>query len=143
MIESITDDTFHNCISLTSVDFPAATTIGSEAFRYCRSLTSISVPKVTLIGSCAFEGCSNLTSISLPELIAINDNGAFSGCRNLTSIYLLASSVCKLSNSNAFYQAGITNNRGSIYVHPSLVNSYKNATNWAYFANRIFPYEGE
>ena len=66
---------------------------------------------------------------------------AFRNCNKLTSIYLLASSVCTLYNSSVFYIAGITSTQGSIFVPSSLVTSYKTATNWTYFSNRIFGYD--
>jgi hypothetical protein len=48
------------------------------------------------------------------------------------------SSVCKLYNSNAFSNTCIWSQRGSIFVQASLVASYKAATNWTYFSDRIF-----
>jgi hypothetical protein len=51
---------------------------------------------------------------------------------------MLASTVCTLKNSNAFSNTGIWSNKGSIFVPSSLVASYKKATNWTFFSNRIF-----
>jgi len=52
--------------------------------------------------------------------------------------------VCTLSNINAFGSTPISNYTtstggvyGSIYVPASLVDSYKTATNWATYSNRI------
>lgn len=114
-VRTIGDDAFYNCSRLTFISFPAATTIGSSAFRYCSSLTSVSFPVATTIGSNAFYNCSRLTSI-----------------------YLTGSKLCKLSNSNAFSKTEIWSNKGSIFVPSSLVASYKKATNWVFFSNRIF-----
>ena len=128
---------FYSCTSLTSVNFPVAATIGSYAFYYCTNLTSVSFPKVTTIGSNAFAYCTSLTSVSFPAAKIISDH-AFYSCKRLTSIYLTASTICSLSASNAFSYTGIWSNKGSIYVPSSLVASYKAATNWAFFSNRIF-----
>jgi hypothetical protein len=128
---------FYYCSKLTTISFPNATTIGSNAFCYCSKLTTISFPNATTIGIYAFNNCSNLTSISFPKATTIGNN-AFYRCSKLTTIYLTNSSVCKLSNSNAFSSTGIGSDKGSIFVPASLLTSYKTATNWTYFSNRIF-----
>ena len=125
------------CSSLTSVNFPACTTIGGNALTHCASLTSVSFPACTTINNHAFTNCTSLTSVSFPACTAI-DRYAFQYCSSLTSIYLGASSVCTLSNSNAFSKTGIWSNKGSIFVPASLVSSYKTATNWTFFSNRIY-----
>ena len=134
---TIGNGAFAYCSSLTSVSFPAATTIVSYAFSNCTNLTSVSFPAVTTIGSYAFQYCTSLTSVSFPAATTIGSY-AFSSCSSLTSIYLTASKVCTLSKSNAFSKTGIWSNKGSIYVPSSLVASYKAATNWAFFSDRIF-----
>jgi hypothetical protein len=54
----------------------------------------------------------------------------------------MGSSLCSLANSMAFENTGIWSNKGSIYVPSSLVASYKAATNWVFFSNRIYSYSG-
>ena len=158
-VTTIGRNAFYSCINLTSVSFPAATTIGRDAFTYCSSLTSVNFPAVTTIGSGAFYDCIGLTSVSFPAATTISSsafyyckgltsvsfpaattigNQAFYYCRNLASIYLKNSSVCSLAGSSAFNTTSIGSNKGSIYVPSSLVASYKTATNWAYFSNRIY-----
>ena len=95
-----------------------------------------------MIASHAFVSCYNLSLASLPACTAIS-NGAFIRCSKLSTIYLAGSSVCKLQHSNAFGSTKITSTTGSIYVPLSLGWSYKNATNWTYFSNRIFSIEGD
>ena len=136
---SIGNYAFWSCSNLTSVSFPACKSIGSYAFMYCSKLTSVSFPACTSIGSSAFRNCSNLTSVSFPVCTNIG-NYAFCDCSNLASIYLGASTVCKLSNSNAFSNTSIWSTKGSIFVPASLLESYKAASNWSYFWNRIFSY---
>ena len=116
-VSNIRDCAFYNCTNLTSVSFPACINIGVSAFRSCSSLTSANFPACINIGSSAFQFCSGLSSI-----------------------YLLTSSVCTLANSNAFSGTSIWSTRGSIFVPASLVDSYKAATNWTFFSNRIFAY---
>jgi hypothetical protein len=136
---TIGNKAFDYCYNLTSVNFPVATTIGSSAFHYCYRLTSASFPVATTIGSSAFSQCSGLTSVSFPKVTTIG-NYAFECCKNLSKIYLGASTLCTLSHSNAFYSTGITSTTGSVFVPASLLASYKAATNWVYFSNRIFSY---
>jgi hypothetical protein len=131
---------FINCYALTSAIFPNCSHIGEAAFESCSSLTNISFPSCTTIERDAFAMCYNLTNFSFPKCKTI-DMWAFNACSKLESIYLGASTVCKLSHSNAFSKTGIGSNKGSIFVPSSLVASYKKASDWSYFSNRIFSYE--
>ena len=136
-VTKIGNGIFYSCTSLTSINFPVCKTIGIYAFYACTSLTSVSFPSCTTIGSYAFNYCKNLTSASFPVCTTIGSY-AFENCTSLSQIYLMASIRCTLSNSNAFSSTAIWSNKGSIFVPTSLVNSYKTATNWTFFSNRIF-----
>ena len=139
-VTSIGSYAFDHCSSLTSVSFPACQTIYNSAFYGCSSLTSVSFPQVTSIGDGAFVDCSSLTSVSFPACRTISA-GAFRSCTMLSLIYLTAESVCVLYNSSVFQDTGITATTGSIFVPASLVTSYRQATNWVYFSNRIYAKE--
>ena len=130
---------FIACSSLTKISFPNCTTIGIGTFGFCSRLTSVSFPKCTSIGNYAFAYCTSLTSVSFPKCTSIGI-GTFNYCSSLTTIFLRASKVCTLSASNAFSSTGIWSNKGYIYVPSSLYSSYKTATNWVFFSNRIFSY---
>ena len=133
---------FNGCVKLSTLDAPNCTIVGSNGFSGCKSLVTVSLPKCATLSSYAFRGCTSLTTISLPACSRISGY-AFSGCTLLSSIYLAASTVCTLSNSQAFYGTKIGSAKGSIYVPLSLGWDYKTATNWTYFSNRIFSIEGE
>ena len=130
---------FTACGGLTSANFPACTSIGNNAFYACGGLTSVSFPVCTSIANSAFGYCSKLTSVSFPVCKSIGSY-AFWYCSNLASIYLGASTVCALSNSNAFSGTSIWSTKGSIFVPASLLASYKAASHWSYFSNRMFSY---
>lgn len=131
---------FSGCKSLTTLDLPSCTYIGGYAFQGCSKLSTLSLPLCRQIFSSTFQSCSALTTVSLPEVNMIGST-AFGSCKNLKTFYLAGSTLCTISGSNVFTGAGITSTSGSIYVNASLVDSYKSATNWAYFSNVIYPIE--
>ena len=131
---------FSSCSALTTVDLPECTYLGGRAFQYCTKLNTISLPLCRQIYSSTFQSCSALKTISLPAATLIGST-AFGNCINLSTFYLAGSSVCALSGSNAFTSTKITSTSGSIFVNASLVDSYKAATNWAYFSNVIYAIE--
>ena len=81
--KNITNAGFKDCTSLTSIDFPLVTNIGS--FEGCTSLTSVNFPLVTSIGQFAFRNCTSLTSVNFP-LVANILSYSFEGCTSLTSV---------------------------------------------------------
>jgi hypothetical protein len=85
--ETIGDNAFYECDSLESVNLPAATSIGIGAFNGCTSLESVTLPAVTSIGARAFRDCTSLESVDLPVATYIG-NDAFNGCTSLDSVDL-------------------------------------------------------
>ncbi len=97
---SVMYHTFASCSGLTSVSFPALTTISGSAamsntFAFCGGLTSVSFPVLTTISITAalnytFQSCSGLTSVSFPALTTISGSAAmsntFASCSGLTSV---------------------------------------------------------
>ena len=140
-IEKLGDEeTFRNIVERTITEFEdnEIEVIGIYAFRSCSALTSVSLPAVTRIGDYAFYSCSKLTSVSLPAATSIG-NFAFESCSALTTLYIGTESdtVCTLSSTNA-----IPSSVTDIYVPEALVESYKTATNWSSFADKIKAYTG-
>lgn len=134
---------FDNSYSLSTMSFPVCEAVGHSAFNNCISLESASFPACSTIGANAFAGCTNMTNASFPVCASIGAS-AFYKCFTMTSLYLLGSTVATLAASNAFnstpfmgYVSSTSGVWGSIYVPASLLDSYKIATNWAYYSNRF------
>lgn len=130
---------FASCSNLISVSLPACEDVGAQAFRSCTSLSDVYIPNCTTVEAAAFRDCKALQSISLPVCSYIGIR-AFQST-NINNIVLGSTSVCHLSESNAFDSTPITSGTGSIYVPASLVDAYKSANYWSYFSTQIFPIE--
>jgi hypothetical protein len=66
-IKIIGNYAFSNCLLLTDVNFPLATTIGISAF-YNTGLKNADFPLVETIDMYAFYNCTNLTSLYIPAV---------------------------------------------------------------------------
>lgn len=144
---------------LTSVNFPAVTSVGAYTFRMCPALNSVNLLVATTIATGCFYGCTALSSIKLPvaetvqattyynckalervdfPVVTSIDNTAFARCSALTcAIFRNTTKVVSLGSTNAFTKTPIASGTGYIYVPSTLVAAYKNATNWATYANQI------
>ena len=132
-------ESFNRCQYLKSANFPKLSAIGLYGFYYCTALSSVNIPVCKNIGNYAFQYCAKLKSLDLPKCEQIGF-GVFQNCSTLDTIRFGASKVCNIAQSAVFANTGIGSNTGSIFVPASLVNSYKAATNWAFYSNRIFGY---
>jgi hypothetical protein len=138
------DDPSFESMRLVDVTLPFAKSIGTCAFKQCERLSAISVPKVESIGNSAFANCSALATVTLPACASIGTE-AFADCWSLTTVYLTGNSVTELASTNAFMSTPIeassyTGAFGSIFVPESLVDTYKAATNWSAYSDRITAY---
>jgi hypothetical protein len=103
----------------------AITTLGGSAVYYPSSY-----------GAGPFTDCTELEYAILPETITSSTSGAaFKGCTSLRAIIILGSSPFSMA-----YQGDFDNtNDCPIYVPDASVESYKTATNWNRYADRIKP----
>ena len=126
---------FQNCSSLINISLPVCTTVGSYAFQYCYELQTVFLPACTTVGVQVFFNCSSLQTVSLPACTTVN-GFAFRNCSALSVVYIGTSidTVCVLGNTGAFHGCSALT---SIYVPTSLVESYKTATNWTYYSDKI------
>ena len=132
-VTSIDDEVFRDCSGLTSATIGnGVTSIGDGAFDGCSGLTSVTIGNsVTSIGTKAFYDCSGLTSVTIPDSVTSIGNWAFSGCRSLTSITMLPTNPPTLGSD------AIPLNVTTITVPAGTSATYKTATNWSAFADKI------
>lgn len=164
-VTTISSAAFYYCSNIPAISLPNTTNIGSGAFSGCSKLSSVYAPALISAGWYAFAYCTGLSEISLLNLnsvitslfyrcselktvhlsnVSIIYNYGFNGCVNLLSLYLHGSSVCALSNTNAFsstpistYTTSTGGVRGSIYVPSSLYATYIASTNWVTYSSRF------
>ena len=88
-LQSIADEEFYNCSSLTSIIIPSkVTSIGDRGFSGCSALTSIVIPSnVKTIGNYAFQLCTGLTSLTIEEGVTKAGTRAFYWCA-MTSVVI-------------------------------------------------------
>lgn len=138
--------------SITSADFPEATSIGDYAFYGCSSLQSINIPKATTIAFSAFNSCSQLKSVSFPaattlgtsvfaycSLLEFADIGpgvsslpspCFQNCSNKMILILRKTGgIVTIANTSNVLPWD-NSNYGALYVPSALIASYKADTNW-------------
>ena len=124
---------------VTTVSLPNITTVSNYAFQNCKSLTTVSVPKATSINQYSFGGCTklrvlDLTNTAKPTIAANAFNGS-----GITHLIIRSTTVATLSNVSAFTGTQIRSGYGAIYVPADLVDTYKSASNWSTFADKIYP----
>ncbi len=103
-VETIGENAFSDCDSLTNIDFPSSIkTIRKHAFRACTGLKNIIIPEsVTKIEYGAFEDCSNLTQISISASVECINYHVFDGCEKLETVTFL--------DPNNWYSSGSLGN---------------------------------
>ena len=133
-VTSIGDYVFSWCIGLTSVTIPdSVTSIGNYAFSWCSSLTSVTIGNnVTSIGNGAFINCKGLTSVIIPNSVTRVGNYAFEYCSGLTSVTMLSTTPPTIGSS--IFPSSFS---GTITVPAGTGDTYKAATNWSKYADKI------
>jgi hypothetical protein len=123
--------------NMTSIDIPYGTTkIGLYALSFCGDLTRVTIPNsVTSIDDNAFRSCTKLTNITIPNSVTSIGYSALHNCIRLASVTVEAATPPTLGG-NAF---ALASSSLAIYVPAESVETYKKATNWSSYADRIQP----
>lgn len=157
-VTSIGNQAFMNATSLKSISFPNAKSAGLSSFNACTSLTDIDLPLLESVGTQTFYGCNALERLNLPKLITASTQSvrqcknltvvdlgvctnisalSFDSCSALECFIIRTPSLCKLADTSALTNTLIASGTGYVYVPASLVDSYKNASNWSTYAEQI------
>lgn len=155
-VTTVADYAFRGCSKITSLSLPKATKAGISAF-YQINVPNLVLPEVTTMGTYTFGGGTANQTITLPKLKIVQSNGfrqntgltkvdlgactniyatGFYNCSALATLIIRTASVCVLANTSAFTGCSALAN---IYVPDTLVDSYKAATNWTTYADKIKP----
>lgn len=137
-------ETFYQCWDLVNVNLPSLENIyGSTTFSYCQKLKYVNLPKFKEASAyMTFQYANQLRYCVLPSCTNLNIR-FFSGCTNLRALVLANETMTNLEATNVFEDIPMTGSTGLyIYVPSALVDTYKAATNWATFADRIRAIEG-
>lgn len=136
-VTSVGAYTFRECTELNSVNLPVATTIAPGCFYDCTALSNIELPVAKTVQATTYYNCTALERVDFPAVKSI-DSSAFARCSALTcAIFRATTKVVTLGSTSAFTKTPIASGTGYIYVPSTLVAAYKNATNWATYANQI------
>lgn len=149
---------FSNCrkMEIASSDFEKVTSIGNFAFLQCWKVTGdISLKRIETLGNQAFKntkitsvdmtgaplakiddycfnGCTGLKTVTISENTTTIGRGVFSGCESITEFHLLSKEPATV------YGSTFTGTDSYIiYVPKGYVEIYKNAEDWATYADRI------
>ena len=149
---------FSGCRLLKTFNMPNVITLNQYAFQNCSAMNSdsINLSNVKTIGNYVFANsgvgklvlpvCTSLGNytgqgsrmgvIDITNNISIASN-KFANAYGLCHLILRSSTMCSMGSTNALNNTGIANSRGWIYVPSDLVDTYKAATNWSTYADRI------
>ncbi len=141
--ETVSGYTFNGCSGVKEIDLPKLTTIGDAArvFYNMQGVKEISLPELTTAPNLnsTFSNCRNVKRINLPKLGATTvQTRAFDNCYYLETI-ILGGDFKTLANTDAFRYTAQLSGDFSVYVPDALVDTYKTATNWSAFADKIKP----
>ena len=133
-VTSIGSFAFNQCSNLRFLSIPnGVTSIGEYAFCQCSNLSNVTLPaELTSVGRYAFDSCSSLTALSIPAGVTSIGDNAFVNCSQLTKITALPDTP-PTGGSNMFDNT----NDCPIFVPAGSVDSYKSASGWSAYADRI------
>lgn len=143
-VETLGYNALNGNYRITELYLPKAITIGSYACNNISQLKKVTLGNVKAIYRNAFDGNINCEEID----ISLNDNvggdtsdgiynNAFYRNEKLSKLTIRGAALIELEGPSAFAGTPIASGKGKIYVDPSMVETYKTATNWSKFASVI------
>lgn len=144
LLEIRANSTFYNCGSLSDIYFPKLSNISATGtFCGCSALSEISLPLVGRIPQYTFSGCTRLEKVTLGSSTSSIYSSAFAYCNSLVSLYLPGSTVCNVDaisrvfNNCPIRSGGYGGVEGYVYVPSTLVDTYRQRTNWNVISSKI------
>lgn len=128
---------FNENQTITSVVIPYSVSLVKDlAFRKCINLILVDMSDgVTQLRTSAFYGCVSLKNIFIPKTVTRIDTGAFGGCTSLKRVDMSNhESIPTLGSTDVFSS---THTDLQIKVPASLIDEWKNASNWSDLASKI------
>lgn len=143
-VETLWNNALNGNYRITELYLPKAITIGSYACNNISKLKKVTLGNVKAIYRNAFDGNINCEEIdiSLNENVGGDTsdgiyNNAFYRNEKLSKLTIRGAALIELEGPSAFAGTPIASGIGKIYVDPSMVDTYKTATNWSKFASVI------
>ena len=159
--EGVTDmrDTFQNCTSLVNAPtIPSNVTNMNNTFNSCYNLTEAPIiPEGVTNMDMAFSNCRNLVNAPIIPDSVTSMSMTFSNCYRLVNAPVIPDSVTNMSmtffrcsnldgifvikpiNPPSYSDTLTETNVVAIYVPDESVDTYKNASGWSEFADKIYP----
>lgn len=125
--------------NITELYLPKAITINTSACSYISQLKKVTLGNVKTIDKGAFSrdiNCEEI-DISLNENVNSIGENAFYNNGKLSKLTIRGTALIELKSTNAFAGTAIAYRTGKIYVDPSMVETYKTATNWSNYSYAI------
>lgn len=143
-VETLGNKALNGNYRITELYLPKAITIDSYACNNISGLKKVTLGNVKAIYRNAFDGNINCEEID----ISLNENvggdasdgiynNAFYRNEKLSKLTIRGAALIELEGPSAFAGTHIADGTGKIYVDPSMVDTYKTATNWSKFASVI------
>lgn len=134
---SITNGAFYNTgISSLYTTATRITMTGVDgAFHCCNILKRVELPNIVTVEKLAFESCKALELVILGEQCTTIGDTAFRNCDALTRMVIKSTTPPTLNSSALTGDTALT----AIYVPDASVDTYKAATNWSAYADKILP----
>ena len=146
---SMTTTRVDSAIKVLVVDIPSTITALFTSSGYSDFRNYENLKKVKITGGSGLTSINNLLRDTVAEvydisalagLTNVQSYNLFGNASNVKAIIIDSENVLDLSHgSGQFSNSGISQGTGYIYVPDELVNTYKAASNWNYYASQIKP----